>query len=140
MRIQLVRSEAHQLRARAALANLAAAGRPPARDAVRAIEREVDALAKEKMPWIDPLADLLRAGLQRVQGRPDAAIEPLRRAIRSFRAQDMALYAAVAERQLGLLIGGDEGTRLRVDAESWMAAQTIRNPAAIARVYAPGLE
>jgi len=140
MRIQLVRSEAHQLRARAALANLAAAGRPPARDAVKAIEREVDALAKEKMPWIDPLADLLRAGLQRVQGRPDAAIEPLRRALRSFRAQDMALYAAVAERQLGLLIGGDEGTRLRVDAESWMAAQTIRNPAAIARVYAPGLE
>ena len=143
MRIQLVRTEAHQLRARAALATLAAlaaAGRPPTRDAVKAIEREVEVLAKEKTPWIDPLAELLRAGLHRVQGRPDAAIEPLRRAIRSFRAQDMALYAAVAERQLGLLIGGDEGTRLRADAESWMAAQTVRDPAAIARVFAPGLE
>ncbi|HEY0136953.1 MAG TPA: hypothetical protein VGB85_22880, partial [Nannocystis sp.] len=73
MRIQLVRTEAHQLRARAGLATLAASGRPT-RDAIKVIEREVDALGKEKMPWIDPLAELLRAGLQRVQGRSDAAV------------------------------------------------------------------
>ena len=144
MRIQLVRTEAHQLRARAALATLAAtlasSGTPPGRDDIRAIEREIAALAAEKMPWIDPLADLLRAGLLRVRGRPGAAIAPLRAAIAALRAQDMSLHAAVAERQLGLLVGGDEGTRLRAGAESWMAAQTVRDPAAIARVFAPGLE
>ncbi len=143
MRIQLVRTEAHQLRARAALATAAVHahnGTPPTRDTVKAIKHEIDTMAAERMPWIDPLVDLLRAGLLRIQGRPDAAIAPLRAAATALRTQDMGLYAAVAGRQLGLLVGGDEGTRLRADAESWMAAQTIRDPAAIARVFAPGLE
>ena len=140
MRIQLVRAEAHQLRARAALATIAA--QPPgaaSRSATRAIEHEIAALAHEKMAWIDPLAELLRAGLLRTQGHGAAAITRLRSAIQGFRAQHMALYAAVAERQLGILLANDEGDRLRAGAESWMASQTVRNPAALARVFAPGL-
>ncbi|MBL8969366.1 MAG: AAA family ATPase, partial [Myxococcales bacterium] len=148
MRIQLVRAEAHQLRARAALAILAAdrgagpgaaARAAPSRTLVKAIEHEIAALAHEKMPWIDPLAELLRAGLLRAQGQTPAAILRLRAAITGFHAQRMALYAATAERQLGILLADDEGQRLRAGAESWMATQTVRDPAALARVFAPGL-
>ncbi|MBK7824290.1 serine/threonine-protein kinase [Nannocystis sp.] len=136
MRIQLIRAEAHQLRARAAIASLTGA---PSRGVTRAIEHEIDALAREKMAWIDPIADLLRAGLLRAQGRPAAAIARLRAALQAFQTQRMGLYAAVAERQLGLLLGTDEGARLHASAEAWMLAQTVRDPAAIARVFAPGL-
>ena len=136
MRIQLVRAEAHHLRARAALATLTA---PPTRPVIKAIEHEIAALAHEKMAWIDPIADLLRAGLLRAQGQSAPAIARLRSAVQGFHAQHMALYAAVSERQLGILLANDEGARLRAGAESWMATQTVRDPAALARVFAPGL-
>jgi hypothetical protein len=138
MRIQLVRAEAYQLRARATLARIA--GTTPGRDAVQSLRRDIDLLTHEKVPWIDAIAALLRAGLARVTGDPAAARTALRAAIAGFQAQDMQLHAAVARRQLGRLLGGAEGERLLADAESWMATQTIRDPSRIARVFAPGLE
>jgi len=143
LRIQLVRAEAHQLRARAGLARLAlvaAAGAEPRRAAVQALRRDIDQLAREKVPWIDAIAELLRAGLARVTGDRSAAQAALRRAIVGFHAHDMALHAAVAARQLGRLLADAEGQRLLADAESWMATQGVRHPAALARVFAPGLE
>jgi hypothetical protein len=138
MRIQLVRVEAHQLRARATLARLAAAG--PSPDALQTLRRDIDLLAREKVPWIDAIAELLRAGLARVTHQPAAAKAALRAAIAGFQAQDMHLHAAAARRQLGRLLADAEGERLIADAESWMATQTIRQPAHIARVFAPALE
>jgi len=142
MRIQLVRAEAHQLRARATLARLSTTA-PTAtttREAVHAVRRDIDLLAREKVPWIDAIAALLRAGLARVTGDQAAAHTALRAAIAGFQAQDMQLHAATARRQLGRLLGGSEGERLLADAESWMATQTIRDPSRIARVFAPGLD
>ena len=41
-------------------------------------------------------------------------------------------------RQLGRLIGGDEGKNLVEGADAWMRAQEIRRPDRMAEVYAPG--
>ena len=55
-----------------------------------------------------------------------------------FDACDMRLYAAAARRRLGQLVGRAEGRALMAGAESWMAGQTIRNPARMAAMLAPG--
>ena len=138
MRIQLVRAEAHQLRARATLAQLAVSG--PNRAALHSLRRDIDALGSEKVPWIDAIAGLLRAGLARITGEAASTRAHLRAAIAGFQAQDMQLYAATASRQLGRLLADPEGERLLASAESWMATQTIRQPDHIARVFAPGLD
>jgi hypothetical protein len=62
----------------------------------------------------------------------------LREAVDVFSAAHMALYANVANRCLGLLLGGDEGAALAAEAESWMSSEGIREPAAVCAMMAPG--
>jgi hypothetical protein len=50
----------------------------------------------------------------------------------------MAVYAAAARHQLGVLQGGDEGARLVQDAEDTMLARGIRAPARFAAMLVPG--
>lgn len=121
MRIQLIRAEAHELRARAAIASLTGA---PSRGVTRAIEHEIAALAREKMASRSaPSPSSCAPGLLRAQGQPGPAIARLRAAVDGFQAQRMGLYAAVAQRQLGLLLGDDDGARLRASAEAWLMAR-----------------
>ncbi len=138
-RIQLVRGEMRGFRARAALAAIAP-GQAPTRATLRAIAGDIATLEAERTPWLAALARLLRAGLAHVGGQRQLAVTTLRAAVAELRAADMGLHAAAAQRQLGLLLGGDEGARLRAEAEAWMAAQTVRAPDGIARVLAPSLE
>ena len=58
--------------------------------------------------------------------------------LRRFESADMGLFAASARRQLGQLRGGDEGRLLIEQADTWMSAQSIRNPARMASCLAPG--
>ena len=50
----------------------------------------------------------------------------------------MKLYAAVARRRIGALQDDARGRELTRQAEEWMAAQNIKNPAAMTRMLAPG--
>ena len=50
----------------------------------------------------------------------------------------MKLYAAVARRRVGALQDDERGRELNRQAEQWMAAQNIRNPASMIRVLSPG--
>jgi hypothetical protein len=50
----------------------------------------------------------------------------------------MRLYAAAARHRLGALQDDQDGCEARRQAEAWMAAQQIRNPAAMTRMLAPG--
>ena len=55
-----------------------------------------------------------------------------------FDGAEMALCAASVRRQLGRIVGGDEGRQMVAGADAWMAAQEIRRPDRMAELYAPG--
>ena len=100
---------------------------PVARAAARRI-------ARRAVPWSDPIALLVEAGCASLDGRTSAARTHLRDAADAFDRADMRLYAAVARWRLGQLEGGT----LRAESEAWMTAQTIRNPARLTAMLAPG--
>ena len=59
-------------------------------------------------------------------------------AVDRFERADMKLYAAVARRRIGAVRQDATGFALQQQAETWMAAQAIKNPAGITRTLAPG--
>ena len=135
LRIQFTRTEALSLRGRAALALLAAdgaAGDADAhRQATRILRRDVKALSKEAVPWARPLASLLQAGRESLQGNPTRTQELLSRAASGFDEAHMKLHAAAARRALA-----DAATSEATDAV--FTGEGIRNPDAVAAVLAPG--
>src|SRR5262249_14203117 len=101
--------------------------------------RAVRALDKESWEWSFPLAALLRASCAALRTRDPAEVRrDLETAPTGFDAVGMGLHAAAARRRLGELLGGDEGRRLVEHADAWMTAQTIRSPARMTRMIAPG--
>ena len=90
------------------------------------------------MPWSDPIALLLRAGIAYLEGETLSALRYLHDAADRFARADMNLYAAVTRRRIGELQDDEEGHRLRRQAEEWMAAQHIKNPGCMTRMLAPG--
>jgi hypothetical protein len=136
LHIQFVCIEASYLRARAALLN-AARGRNVARflsiargDALR--------IGRFRRRWSDAVALLLSAAVTFLEGRSGEAGEMLAAAVTAFERADMGSHAAAARRRLGGL-QHDEGGRALVDeADAWMTAHGIRNPARMTRMLAPG--
>jgi len=82
----------------------------------------------------------VKAGIAHLEKEPALAIRCLEDAIDRFDRADMKLYAAVARRHIGALREDDRGRETGREADAWMAAQNIRNPAAITRMLAPGFE
>lgn len=138
LRIQVVRTEAHQLRARLALAELAA-GAAEASALEAAVRHDLETIEREGAAWTLPLARLLGAGLAAVEGRVELAASHLREAAELADRGSMALYAALARRALGRIQGGDEGAALAADADEWLRAEGVRDPARFAAVFSPGL-
>jgi eukaryotic-like serine/threonine-protein kinase len=136
LRMQIIRIEAWYLRARAALA-VAATG-TETRRFLRIARQCTSRLARERMPWSDPIASLLTAAIAHIEDRPGAAREHLAAALDGFEQADMKLYAAVARRCLGQLTGGPGSETYRLDADEWMAAQDIANPSRMTQLIAPG--
>ena len=132
IRIKIVRSVSRWLRARLLLA--AAAG-----PADRQLPRLARQLERERIGYADVFAALIRAGIAARNGDADATAARLRRAVGLSEDVGMKLCAAAGRRHLGRLIGGDEGSALVASAEGWMAAEEIRDPAAISEIVAPGL-
>ena len=135
LQVQALRIEYTYLRGRSALA-IAAAESADRRwlSIARAAARR---LARERMPWSDPLALLLEAGIASVENRRHDAEAALTKAIAQFDRAEMKLYAAVARRRIGELERGDSGA-VRQQAEAWMANQSIKNPDGLTRMLAPG--
>ena len=134
---QLTELEARHLRARTALA--AAEGRAK-KDLLRAAELDARAIRRASMPWSDPLADLIDAGVAARRGEAERAIGRLTVAARGLDAADMHLYAAAARHRRGALEGGDEGRELMAKAERFMTAEGIKAPAKMIAMLAPGWE
>jgi hypothetical protein len=135
-RAQVIRIESIYLRARCALA-LAARDMSSRRflSVARAGARRI---ASEHMPWSDPIALLLRAGIANLEGRIPLALSSLHEAANRFERADMHLYLAVARRRIGALQDDERGRELQREADLWMAAQNIKNPARMTRMLAPG--
>jgi hypothetical protein len=130
LRVQIFRVEAVHLRGRCALA-------AAAKDKdLHSAERDARLIEREGVPWADPLAKLLRAGIASVRGRREEARDLLEKAEEGFVAADMALYAAAARRRRGEMLGGEGKTRVEA-ADEWMSRQGIQDPARMAQMLAP---
>jgi hypothetical protein len=95
-------------------------------------------IASERMPWSDPIALLVSAAVAYLEGRAPLAVRCLDDAVARFDGADMKLYAAVARRRIGALLEDARGREMKRQADEWMAAQNIKNPAAMTRTLAPG--
>src|SRR5262249_42209764 len=91
-------------------------------------ERCVRRLDRNLTPAARPMADLVRSALLLHRSHAMAAIDLLDQAARRFDAAEMALYAAVARRRRGELLGGGEGRALCDAANDFMRNEEIRNP------------
>ncbi len=135
-KIQHVYIDALQYNGRSALA--AARQGEPAGPLLKHAERTARILDRQGLNWSDAFAAHLRAGIASLRGEEDAAIARLRRAIEGFDAGGLNLYAASARRQLGQLVGGDEGNALIARCDAWMTGQGIRAPEKMARAFVSG--
>jgi hypothetical protein len=86
----------------------------------------------------EPFRQLVRAGIESIRGRPQAALQHLAAAQAGFEANDMALHAAVCRRRRGQLLGDEEGSALVAEADAWMSGETIKMPSRVADMLAPG--
>ena len=135
-RLQVFRVETHYMRARSALA-MAAMNRAPHRF-LSIARAEARRIARERMPWSDPIALLLRAGVAYLEGNAALSLRCLHDAVDRFERADMNLYAAVARLRIGELQRDAAGREQQGAAVAWMAAQNIKNPAGFTRMLAPG--
>src|SRR5206468_246439 len=88
--------------------------------------------------WLNAVGLLVRAGVAASSHNEIDALGDLREAARRFDAVHMDLYAAVARRRQGELVGGDEGVSLIAGADAFMATQQIKDPERMADMIAPG--
>jgi hypothetical protein len=140
LRSQYFRIESDHLRARCALAVAAWDNVPGSNQArfLRFAVRGASRVARERTPWGDSLAALLRAGIASIRGERSNSLEGLAAAERGFDATKMALYAAATRRCRGSLLGGEEGRALVESADAWMRAERIKNPERMTAMLAPG--
>jgi eukaryotic-like serine/threonine-protein kinase len=127
--VQQPRIEAWFLRASAALAGQSSL--PLARRAARRI-------ARERVLWAAPLADLILAAVAAQEGNADVQEAQLRRAIAGFDTAGMAAHAAAARMRLGALVGGDSGAALSREGCEQLSARGIERPDRWAAMWAPG--
>jgi tetratricopeptide (TPR) repeat protein len=94
-------------------------------------------LKTKRMAWTAPLASILEAAVALVDGREEEAQSALRATIEGAAAADLALHAAAARHQLGVLLAGDEGTALVREADEAMTSPGIRMPARFPAMLVP---
>jgi hypothetical protein len=143
--IETLRLLMYHLRARTALA--AAETAPGSRGffdlrerMLRAAARAAGKVERQHMPWSDPLARLIRAGIAELRGRREQALALLADAEECLVAADMRMYSAAARRQRGQLLGGAEGQALVEAADASMKEQDVREPDRIAAMLVPGFK
>src|SRR5262249_43949375 len=126
------------LRARTALA--AAIARPG--DRARLLggaAADARRLAAAGMAWSTGLAALVRAGIAAAEGHVELACARYGEAALQLDAAEMSLYAACARRRQGQVVGASQGEALIAQAETWMRAQGIQDPARMSALMAPGV-
>jgi tetratricopeptide (TPR) repeat protein/predicted Ser/Thr protein kinase len=137
LQAQIIRGLTDFVRGRAAVA---AVGADPAlrearlSDAMRCARR----LRRERMDWTSTLSSMLEACVANARGDTAGAIASLRTSVELAGRAEMAMHGAAAARQLGALLGGEQGNAQTAEADAAMAAEEIRAPARWATMLLPG--
>jgi hypothetical protein len=136
LRIQQVQGDVLQQAGRCAVALAAVSADKSA--LLRRAEKSARRLEGHQTAWASAFAYLIESGAAYVRGDTAGAERLLAETVKRFELAQMDLFAAAARRQLGRLRGGDEGRALVEQADAWMRAQEVRNPARMAACMAPG--
>lgn len=140
LRLQPVRIEMRELRARAAIMAAAEPGcdRADKRKLLRFAADEARRLAREDVPWVTPFVAALNGEIAAASGEMPKAIDLLEGAALGFEHAEMALHAAALRWHLAAHLPG--ASQRRADLETWMQEHGVRNPARMAALLAPGIE
>jgi hypothetical protein len=135
-RVQVVRVYMWYLRACCALA---ASGQDPSRSRslLRCAERDAYRMARERCDWSEYWADALFGAILSLRGDVPAAVKSLRRAADGLTRNGTHLIALSTRRQLGELLGGDEGRKLTQEIDDSLRSQGIQNPSRMAQSILP---
>jgi len=136
MRIQMIRIQMLELRARSALA-LAEHGKN-ADFLLHSAEQDARRLKREGQPWSVAHAHYVRAAIAACREDASTAFHQLALAADLFDAADMPLCGWVMRYKIGEIQGGDEGRAFITRAEEWMVSQSIKSPARWSCMVAPG--
>jgi hypothetical protein len=137
LQAQIIRGLTLFVRGRAAVASIAS---NPALCEARLSEatRLARRLRRERLEWTTLLSSLLYAAVWNARGDAEAAAASLKAAIEAAERAGMPMHGAAATRQLGALLGGDEGARCIAEADAAMGAEEIRAPHRWATMLIPG--
>jgi serine/threonine protein kinase len=136
LRIQMIRIQMLELRARSALA--AAESRKDAQSLLHSAAKDARRLEREGERWARAHAHYVHAGIAAYHEDAPKAIHHLGLAASIFDAADMLLHGCVMRYRMGEIEGGNEGRRWMAEAEVWIKSQSIESPAKWSRMYAPG--
>ncbi len=100
--------------------------------------QQIEVMRKDANRFGQPMADLIEAGLEALEGRRAAAKPLLANAVSGFDAVDMALHRECARYGLGELIEGSEGQAMQALALEWMRGQGVVEPRKLAASQAVG--
>lgn len=137
LQAQIIRGLTDFVRGRAAIASIDA--RPSLREA-RLCEatRLARRLRRERMDWTSLLSSMLDASIANARGDTPGAVASLRACLDLAKRAEMSMHGAAAARQLGALLGGEQGQAWIAEADALMTAEEILAPARWARMLLPG--
>jgi serine/threonine protein kinase len=136
LRIQLIRIQMLELRARSALA-LAERSRS-SQSLLQSAAADAKRLAGEGQAWAVAHAHYIQAGISACREDASAALDQLSLAARCYDAADMHLSGSVMRYRIGEIRGGRDGQELIAQAEAAIKQEAIRAPDRWARMVAPG--
>ena len=142
LRIAMLRVQLLHLRSVAALCEAGTQQRLGFASDARRLRQEARSsaarLAKQRISFARPLAELTLAAVDMSVGNLEAGRSGLLRSIDLFGKQDMRLYAAAAKTRLGQLLGGHEGAALVHQGQAAFTAEGIVKPSNMLELLAPG--
>jgi len=136
LKIQHVYIDYLQYCGRVALAAARQGGEPA--PLLKQAERAARELDRQGLRWSRAFSSLVRGGIASIRGDESTSVARLGEAIDGFDEVGLHLYAAAARRQLGQLLGGEQGQTLIQRADVWMAEQAIRVPEKMVRAFVSG--
>jgi serine/threonine protein kinase len=136
--VQLIRVFTLFARGRSALASLDVLGGPERAARLEQARRSQREIERVGLPWTAALSAILAACIAQASGDGAAVDGLLARAVDLSETADMALHAAAARHQRGLLRGSEAGKALVQDAEKAMASMGVRVAARYANALLPG--